>query len=236
MDTIRSQMVIGKKAQEALKDKKVLIFGLGGVGGACLEALARLSVGHFTLVDGDVFDSSNLNRQILATEKTLGRSKVQVAKERVLDINPQAQVQVHEIMVKEDFSLFKDSYDGVVDCIDDVGAKIALYGFAQERGFFLLSSMGMGNKCHPEKIQVSSLYKTQVDPLARVLRRKCKEAGIEDFPVVFSQESPQRSEDFPKTSKPGSLSFVPPVAGYFLASILLNHWVEELKQTDESEG
>lgn len=236
MDTIRTQMVIGRDATSRLQDKHVLIFGLGGVGGACLEALVRLGVGHFTLVDGDVFDASNLNRQILATEASLGRSKVEVAKERALAINPQVELRGYSMVLKDDFSKFTDSYDGVVDCIDDVSAKLALYAFAQERDFFLLSSMGMGNKLHPEKIQISSLYKTKVDPLARSLRKKCKDAGLKDFPVVYSEESPKRSEDFPKTSKPGSLSFVPPVAGYILASVLANHWWAEENRIDESEG
>lgn len=232
MDFTRTAMVLGKEQTRALKNKRVLVCGLGGVGGACFEALVRLGVGKFTLVDGDVFDASNLNRQILATEKTLGRAKVEVARDRGLSIQPDLDIEIHQVFLEEDFAFLGEDYDGVLDCIDSVKAKLNLYRYAQERGLYLLSSMGMGNKMKPEEIKVSTLYKTKVDPLARSLRKKCKDLGIEDFPVVYSEEEPTKSLDFPLTSKPGSLAFVPPVAGYILASLLLKHWLQEPKMED----
>ena len=211
---------------EKLAAARVCIFGIGGVGGYVAEALARSGVGHLELVDNDVICLSNLNRQIIATHETLGQYKVDVMKERILSINPTAEVTVYkcfylpETRAQFDFT----NYDYVVDAIDTVAGKIALVLQAEESGTPVISSMGAGNKLDPAAFQVADIYQTSVCPLAKVMRRELKRRGVKKLKVVYSKEQPvavQNDEESllssPRRSIPGSIAFVPSVAGLIIA-------------------
>ena len=211
---------------EKLAVARVCIFGIGGVGGYVAEALARSGVGHLELVDDDVVCLSNLNRQIIVTHETLGRYKVDVMKERILSINPDAEVTVHkcfylpETRAQFDFTYF----DYVVDAIDTVAGKIALVLQAEESGTPVISSMGAGNKLDPTAFHVADIYQTSVCPLAKVMRRELKKRGVKKLKVVYSKEQPvavQNDEESllssPRRSIPGSIAFVPSVAGLIIA-------------------
>lgn len=221
----RTKLLIGEEGLSRLRRAKVAVFGLGGVGGYAAEALARSGVGHFLLVDNDVVSGSNLNRQIIALRSTVGRYKTEVMKERIADICPETQVEVRECFFlpeqKRQFS-FAD-YDYVVDAIDTVSGKLALAQCCQEAGTPLISAMGAGNKMDPGGFVVTDIYRTQVCPLARVMRRELKKRGIERLKVVYSTEeavTPKkqlRSESSGKVI-PGSMAFVPGAAGLLLAS------------------
>lgn len=220
----RTELVLGRKALERLSSCRVAVFGVGGVGGYAVEALARAGVGKLDLVDSDTVSVSNINRQILALESTLGQSKVEVAGRRCLDINPSCIVTVHEMFyLPETAALFDFSlYDYVVDAVDTVTAKLDLALRAQEAGVPIISAMGAGNKLDPTKFRVSDIYQTTVDPLARVMRRECRKRGIRKLKVVWSEEEPVRLEPEAGSSAarriPGSVPFVPPVAGLVMAS------------------
>ena len=218
----RTERLLGKENMEKLAAARVCIFGIGGVGGYVAEALARSGVGHLELVDNDVICLSNLNRQIIATHETLGQYKVDVMKERILSINPTAEVTVYkcfylpETRAQFDFT----NYDYVVDAIDTVAGKIA----AEESGTPVISSMGAGNKLDPAAFQVADIYQTSVCPLAKVMRRELKRRGVKKLKVVYSKEQPvavQNDEESllssPRRSIPGSIAFVPSVAGLIIA-------------------
>lgn len=212
----RTEMLIGKENIEKLQDSKVAIFGIGGVGSYTVEALVRAGVGSFVLVDKDVVDETNLNRQIIATTKTIGRPKVEVAKERILEINPNAKVETYQEFflpdTREDI-LSKDiSY--IVDCVDTVTAKIELVLRAKKLNIPIISSMGTGNKLDPCKFEVADIYKTSVCPLAKVMRKELKQRNIESLKVVYSREEPKQALA-PKT--PSSISFVPSACGLIIA-------------------
>ena len=222
----RTERLLGKENMEKLAAARVCIFGIGGVGGYVAEALARSGVGHLELVDNDVICLSNLNRQIIATHETLGRYKVDVMKERILSINPTAEVTVYkcfylpETRAQFDFT----NYDYVVDAIDTVAGKIALVLQAEESGTPVISSMGAGNKLDPAAFQVADIYQTSVCPLAKVMRRELKRRGVKKLKVVYSKEQPvavQNDEESllssPRRSIPGSIAFVPSVAGLIIA-------------------
>ena len=222
----RTELLLGKENMEKLAAARVCIFGIGGVGGYVAEALARSGVGHLELVDDDVVCLSNLNRQIIATHETLGRYKVDVMKERILSINPDAEVTVHkcfylpETRAQFDFTYF----DYVVDAIDTVAGKIALVLQAEESGTPVISSMGAGNKLDPTAFHVADIYQTSVCPLAKVMRRELKRRGVKKLKVVYSKEQPvavQNDEESllssPRRSIPGSIAFVPSVAGLIIA-------------------
>ena len=222
----RTELLLGKEKMEKLAAARVCIFGIGGVGGYVAEALARSGVGHLELVDNDVVCLSNLNRQIIATHETVGRYKVDVMKERILSINPAAEVTVHkcfylpETRAQFDFT----NYDYVVDAIDTVAGKIALVLQAEESGTPVISSMGAGNKLDPAAFQVADIYQTSVCPLAKVMRRELKRRGVKKLKVVYSKEQPvavQNDEESllssPRRSIPGSVAFVPSVAGLIIA-------------------
>lgn len=241
---VRTQMLLGAEGMEKLKRARVAVFGIGGVGGYVAEALARSGVGAFELIDNDTVALSNLNRQIIALQNTVGRYKTEVMRERILEINPQAQVQVREcFFLPENADTFDfSSYDYVVDAVDTVTAKIELVMRAQEAGVPIISSMGTGNKLNPAMLQVADIYKTKVCPLAKVMRKELKARGVKHLKVVYSEELPltPRSTDSdlrnPETvsemqkeqvkaqaaqtrrATPGSTAFVPPVAGMILAS------------------
>lgn len=212
----RTSSLIGEAGMKRLREAQVAVFGLGGVGGYVVEALARSGVGSFVLVDNDSVCMSNINRQIIATEETVGRYKGDVMRERVLSINPEAQVEVHRCFylpeTAEQFNFFRYTY--VVDAVDTVTAKLDIILRAQAAGTEVISCMGAGNKLDPTKFQVADIYQTSVCPLARVMRRELKKRGVERLKVVYSTEKAlQPSSDCPV----GSVAFVPSVAGLILA-------------------
>lgn len=212
----RTESLIGKENIEKLKNSKVAIFGIGGVGSYTVEALVRAGIQNFVLVDKDVVDETNLNRQIIATTKTIGKPKVEVAKERIREINPNAKVEIYQEFfmpdTREDI-LSKDiSY--IVDCVDTVTAKIELVQRAKKLNIPIISSMGTGNKLDGTKFEVSDIYKTSVCPLAKVMRKELKQRNIENLKVVYSKEEPKKIKD---SKTPASISFVPSVCGLIIA-------------------
>ncbi len=223
----RTQLLIGKKSMDELANKTVAIFGVGGVGGYTVEALARSGVGHFVLIDDDLVNLTNINRQILASHKTIGRPKVEVAKERILDINPNATVEIHKTFYlpanRDEFDFSK--YDYVVDAIDTVTAKIDIIVRCYENNIPVISAMGAGNKMNPTMLEVADIYKTEMDPLAKVMRRELKKRGVKKLKVVYSKEKALtpleadiEEEDSKRRSIPGSVAFVPSVSGLIIAS------------------
>ncbi len=229
---IRTEMLIGEEALKSLSGKRVAIFGIGGVGGYVCEALVRAGIGEFDLCDDDVVAESNLNRQIIALHSTIGQPKVEVMKNRMLDINPEVKVNVHQCFFLPENSAFFpfEKYDYVVDCVDTVTAKLEIIMKAKEFGVPVISSMGTGNKLNPVAFKLADIYKTNVDPLARVMRRELKKRGVKSLKVVYSEETPlepqfgqgtngiEQDASHQRRSTPGSMSFVPPVAGLILAS------------------
>ncbi len=235
----RTELLIGKEGIARLQNAKVAVFGVGGVGGYAVEALVRSGVGSFVLVDDDRICLTNLNRQIIATRKTIGKYKVDVMKERILDINPKAHVETYQCFFlpenAQDFDFSQYSY--VIDAVDTVTAKLEIITRAQQEGVPVISCMGAGNKLDPTQFQVADIYETTICPLARVMRRECRKRGIEHLKVVYSTEKAIRPlEDAaiscrtscvcpPGTARkcterrdiPGSVSFVPSVAGLILA-------------------
>ena len=213
----RTEMLLGGEAMDRLSRARVAVFGIGGVGGYVCEALARSGVGALDLIDKDRVALSNVNRQIIATQKTVGKYKTDVMRERILDINPQAQVRVHPcFFLPENADSFPFSeYDYVVDAVDTVTAKIQLVLQAKEAGVPVISSMGAGNKLNPAEFEVADIYRTSVCPLARVMRRELKKRGVEKLKVVYSKEEPK---DCGGQRVPGSTAFVPSVAGLIIAS------------------
>ena len=223
----RTALLLGEEAIVKLSRSRVAVFGIGGVGGYAVEALARSGVGAFELIDRDVVSESNLNRQIIATHKTIGRGKTEVMEERIHDINPDAQVTQHrcfylpETADQFDFS----QYDYIIDAVDTITAKIEIILRAQQAGVPVISSMGAGNKLDPSKFEVADIYKTSVDPLARVMRRELKKRGVRKLKVVYSKEEPIRPlgriEADPEAGRkdvPGSAAFTPAAAGLLIAS------------------
>jgi tRNA A37 threonylcarbamoyladenosine dehydratase len=235
----RFEMLVGHEAVEKLKYSRVAIFGIGGVGSFVAEGLARSGVGRFILVDGDIVCITNLNRQIHATGKTIGRPKVDVMKERILDINPEADVETHKIFYLSgtDLGFLDGDVDYIVDAVDTVAAKADIAVKAKEKGIPIISSMGTGNKFDPTKLRIADLSETTVDPLARVMRKELRNRGITSLKVLFSSEIPAKTEyggqkacghectgcagserkNPVRRSTPGSTSFVPPAAGLIIA-------------------
>ena len=235
----RTELLLGKESMERLAGARVAVFGIGGVGGYVCEALVRSGVGAFDLIDDDKVCLTNLNRQIIATRKTVGRYKTEVMKERILDINPDADVRIHNcFFLPENADEFHfEEYDYVVDAVDTVTAKIALVMKAQETGTPIISSMGAGNKMDGSQFRVADIYKTKVCPLAKVMRRELKKRGVKKLKVVYSEEQPVTPiEDMAISCKtncicppgaehkcterraiPGSVAFVPSVAGLIIA-------------------
>ena len=219
----RTELLLGGEAMEILKNSRVAVFGVGGVGGYAVEALARSGVGVLDLTDSDRVSLTNLNRQIIATTKTVGRYKTEVMRERILEINPAAKVNIHnrfflpETAEEFDFS----SYSYVVDAVDTVTAKIELAVRAQDAGVPIISSMGAGNKLDPTAFKVADIYETSVCPLAKVMRRELKKRGVERLKVVYSEEKPltpaPSGEETGRRAVPGSTAFVPSVAGLIIA-------------------
>jgi len=216
----REALLIGKENVEKLNGKKVAVFGVGGVGSYVVEGLARAGIGEFILVDKDEVDITNLNRQIIATINTVGKPKVEVAKNRILEINPTAKVEIHqEFFMPETEGILDNSIDYIVDCVDTVTAKIEIIVRAKKLGIPVISSMGTGNKLNPTKFEVTDIYKTSICPLAKVMRKELKARNINSLKVVYSKEEPiKTSKDVDKRKQtPGSISFVPSVAGLIIA-------------------
>lgn len=218
----RTEMLLGKDAIEKLGRSRVAVFGIGGVGGYVCEALVRSGVGAFDLIDHDKVSLTNLNRQIIATRKTLGQYKVDVMRERLLEINPDADVRGYRSFFlpesEDDFPF--GEYDYIVDAVDTVTAKVELVMKAQEKGIPIISSMGAGNKLDGTQFRVADIYDTKICPLAKVMRRELKKRGIRQLKVVYSEETPLRPLDGLQDggrAVPGSVAFVPSVAGLIIA-------------------
>ena len=219
----RTELLIGKEAIEKLHNSKVAVFGIGGVGSFVVEGLARAGVGNFVLVDKDVVDLTNLNRQIIATRKTIGKPKVEVARERILDINPDANVEIHqEFFMPDSEGILDNSIDYIVDAVDTVTAKIELVVRANKLNIPIISSMGTGNKLDPTRFEVSDIYKTSVCPLAKVMRKELKNREIKKLKVVYSKEEPKKIQN-----PPASISFVPSVAGLIIAGEVIKDLIKE---------
>lgn len=215
----RTELVIGKEALETLKNAKVAVFGVGGVGSYVVEGLARAGIGSFIIVDNDEVSISNINRQLIATHKTVGRPKVEVVKERILDINPDAKVEIFkEFFMPDTKDLFDETCSYVVDAIDTVTAKIDLIQRAKRLNVPIISCMGTGNKLDPTKFEITDINKTSVCPLAKVMRKELKQRGIKKLKVLYSKEEPIKFETKKGERRvPGSVSFVPSVAGLIIA-------------------
>ena len=235
----RTQLLLGEEAMEKLKNSRVAVFGIGGVGGYVCEALVRSGVGAFDLIDDDKVCLTNLNRQIIATRKTVGKYKTDVMKERMLEINPNVDVHIHKcFFLPENADEFPfEEYDYVVDAVDTVTAKIELVMKCQEKGVPIMSSMGAGNKLDASQFKVADIYKTKVCPLAKVMRRELKKRRVRKLKVVYSEELPKRPiEDMSISCRtncicppgaahkcterrdiPGSVAYVPSVAGLIIA-------------------
>lgn len=217
----REELLIGKENLEKLKKSKIVIYGIGGVGSFCTEALARAGIGNFTLVDYDTVDITNINRQIHALNSTVEKYKVQVMKDRILDINKEANVEI--IFDKEkrqnEENLIDNSFDYVIDAVDTITTKIKLIEKAKNLNVSIISSMGTGNKLDPTKFKVADIYKTSVCPLSKIMRKELKRRNIKDLKVVYSEEIPKKIEYKleEKNKTIGSISFVPSVAGLIMA-------------------
>ncbi len=217
---IRTQALLGEGAMDKLKNSRVALFGVGGVGGYVLEALVRSGVGSVDVVDGDSVNLSNINRQIIATDNTVGMPKTTAAKERMLLINPDVKILEHSFFYGEDTkdNIDFSQFDYVVDAIDDVRAKTIIAVKCKEAKVPLISSMGFGNKLDPLKIEVSDIKKTSVCPLARTMRKRLKDAGVENVKVVYSKEEPKVGLNPDGSRVLASIAFVPSAAGLVIAS------------------
>jgi len=241
----RFSMMVGEEGIEKLGKSRVIIFGVGGVGSYTVEALVRAGVGEITMVDFDEISESNINRQLHSLRSTIGKSKVDVMKDRILDINPDCKVELVKRLVYDDVDevLGNNKYDFVVDAIDVIGSKINLIEYCAKNNINIISSMGFGNKMHPEMIEIAKIKNTSVCPMAKTIRSILKKKGITNVPVAFSKEipvQPNKSELFkeelptefrennkiPRKTTPGSNSFVPGTAGLVLASYVVRKLLE----------
>ena len=227
----RTAYVYGENAIEKLQKAKVAVFGVGGVGGYICEALCRAGVGHIDIFDRDTVSLSNINRQIIALHSTVGRTKVEVMKERMLDINPDCEINAHNVFYlpenADEFDL--SSYDYIADAVDTVAAKLEIAVRAYQYRIPVISAMGAGNKTDPTRFEVADISETSVCPLARVMRRELKARGIKKYKVVYSKEEPRKSGIIdPESGKaiPGSLSFVPSAMGLIMAGEIINDLVK----------
>jgi tRNA A37 threonylcarbamoyladenosine dehydratase len=217
----RTKMLIGDEALRKLHNSSVAIFGIGGVGGYVAEALARAGVGTLDLIDNDTVNITNLNRQIIALHSTIGKYKVEVAKERINDINPRIIVNTYKTFftpeTTKEFDFSK--YDYIVDAIDTVSGKIELVEVANKYNIKIVSSMGAGNKLHPEMFEIADIYKTSVCPLAKIMRQELKRRRIKKLKVVYSKEIPIKKDG---QRLPASISYVPSAVGLIIASVVVN--------------
>ena len=230
----RTELLIGAEGREKLQNASVMVFGVGGVGSHCIEALARSGVGRLILIDNDTVSVTNINRQSIALHSTVGQYKTKVMKEKIADICPEIQVETHELFVLPDNleSLFEEKPDYIIDAIDTVTAKLALVELALQYQIPIISSMGTGNKLHPELFEIADLAKTSVCPLCKVMRRELKARGITHLKVLYSKEKPvdtsgRETGENPgmRRAIPGSISFVPPAAGLIIAGEVIREIV-----------
>ena len=233
----REELLIGKEAVEKLKTKKVAIFGLGGVGSYVVEGLVRAGIENFILVDKDEVDITNINRQLIATTKTIGEPKVEVAKKRILEINPNANVEIYkEFFLPETEGILDETVDYIIDAVDTVTAKIELVVRANKLNIPIISSMGTGNKLDSTKFEVTDIYKTSICPLAKVIRKELRARNIKKLKVVYSKEEPIKPNTINNDKSnigaslnrkvpPGSISFVPSVAGLIIAGEVIKDFI-----------
>ncbi|MBR2851015.1 MAG: tRNA threonylcarbamoyladenosine dehydratase [Anaerotignum sp.] len=230
----RAELLLGKDKLEKLKNARVAVFGIGGVGSFAAEAIARGGVGHIALIDGDVVSMTNINRQLIALHSTVGREKTAVMAERIRDICPETEVAEYPVNYTAENRDLIDfaSYDYIVDAIDMVTSKLLLIEEAKKAGTEVISCMGTGNKFDPTLFEVADISKTSVCPLAKVMRKELKDRGIKGVKVVYSKEIPMKPADSDETARrqtPGSLSFVPPVAGMILAGEVIKY-IADIKE------
>lgn len=233
----RTEILIGEKKLNKLKNSKVAVFGIGGVGGYVVEALVRSSINHITLIDNDIVSESNINRQLIALSTNIGQKKIDVMKKRILEINPDCQVETFDTFVlKDNLEQFHlEDYDYVVDAIDTITGKISIIEKCNEYQVKIISSMGAGNKLDPTKFEVCDIYKTSVCPLAKVMRHELKKRGIKKLKVVYSKEealTPKVVINNDKSKRkqiPGSISFVPSVCGLIIAGEVIKDLIKDVE-------
>jgi len=230
----RTELLIKKEGLEKLSKAKVAVFGIGGVGGFVVEGLVRAGIQNIALIDHDTVSESNLNRQIIATRSTIGKYKVDVMKERILDINPEAKVEIYKefYMPNSDTNIINDSLTYVVDCVDTVTAKIEIISKCKELNIPVISAMGTGNKLDPSKFEITDIKKTSVCPLAKVMRKELKNRNITSLKVIYSKEEPIKTGVFDEDTHkqvPGSISFVPSVAGLMMAGEVVRDIIQQKK-------
>lgn len=223
----RTEMIIGKKGVQKLRSSKIAIFGLGGVGSFAVEALVRAGIENFVLIDNDTISLTNINRQLLATHKTIGKFKVDVAKERILEINPNAKIEIFKefFLPSSKSKIITDDLDYVIDCVDTVTAKIEIIIRCKNLDVPVISSMGTGNKLEPSKLEITDIYNTNICPLAKTMRKELRKRNINNVKVIYSKEEPIKVSNVIDSSEeaeskkhvPGSISFVPSVAGLMIA-------------------
>ena len=234
----RSEMLLGSEAMEKLGNSRVAVFGVGGVGGYAVEALARSGVGTIDLIDNDTVSLTNINRQIIALHSTIGRYKTEVAKERINDINPAAKVNAYNLFFSAETASSFDfqSYDYIVDAIDTVTGKLELIMQANTAATPIISAMGAGNKLNPAEFEVADIYKTSMCPLAKVMRKELKKRGIKKLKVVYSKEPPltpgecEEKNESSRRQIPGSVAFVPSVAGLIIAGEVIKDLIKNDKK------
>lgn len=228
----RTELLLGTEGMDRLRHSCVTVLGVGGVGSHCIEALARSGVGHLILVDHDKVSLTNINRQSIALHSTVGQYKTKVMKAKIADISPEIQVMTYEEFVLEENleQVFEIRPDYIVDAIDTVTAKLAVAEYAKEHQIPLISSMGTGNKLHPEMFEIDDIRNTSVCPLCRVMRKELKKRKVESLKVLYSKEKPvdisdrvTEEEKGARRSLPGSISFVPPVAGLMIAGEVIRN-------------
>ncbi len=228
---LRTQMLIGNVALEKLKKSRIIIFGVGGVGSYVAEALARSGVGNIALVDNDTVAKSNINRQLIALTSTLSRPKVEVMRERILDINPCCKVNAYQCFYTAEKEVDIKGYDYVIDAIDTVTSKLILIEEATKHSIPIISSMGTGNKLDATRFEITDIYKTSVCPLAKVMRRELKKREIKKLKVLYSKEEPitpcMQDENSEKQRTPASISFVPSVAGLIIAGEVIKDLINK---------
>ncbi|MGL4949900.1 MAG: tRNA threonylcarbamoyladenosine dehydratase [Anaeroplasmataceae bacterium] len=227
----RTALLVGYSNIDKLKQANIIVFGVGGVGGYCIEALVRAGIGNITIVDNDTVSITNINRQIVATNSTISKYKVDVMKQRILDINPLCNVTVKQMFYTKDTynEIDLNEYDFVVDAIDTVTSKLYLAEYCYFNNIKIISSMGTGNRLDPTKFKYSDIFKTKNDPLSKVMRSELKKRNVKSLTVVYSDELPLKpiaeidlSDDSSKRQTPASISFVPPISGLLLASYVIN--------------
>lgn len=239
----RTCMLLGETALKKIHNSKVAIFGMGGVGSHVAESLARVGIGTLILIDNDTVDITNINRQIIALHSTVGQDKVAVMKNRILDINPTAEVVIHKIFYSKNSGQgIIDSCDYVVDAIDSISSKLALADECNKKNILIISCMGTGNKLNPNLFEITDIFKTSVCPICRVMRQELKKCNIKSLKVVYSKEEPlkPKNNDFctettsNKRQTPGSMPFVPAVAGFIIASEVVKDICQNWNKNDQT--